>query len=156
MHWHELGRVRSGLVAPDFALVSGSGDTVTRSQYRQRSNVVLFFIPGSDARALAPVADLLAARSASFDEASAQVYAVHSQPAPANRSRVLLADPGGTVRAAYAGLFPEGHEPGPDEPVALVLDRYGKPWYAGHGAIDEAAVDEALTKLWAIEYDCPE
>jgi hypothetical protein len=27
MHWHELGRVRSGLVAPDFALVSGSGDT---------------------------------------------------------------------------------------------------------------------------------
>lgn len=156
MHWHELGRVRSGLVAPDFALVSGSGDTVMRSQYRQRSNVVLFFIPGSDARALAPVADLLTTRSASFEEASARVYALHPQPDPANGARVLLADPGDAVRAAYAGLFPEGHEPGPDEPFALVLDRYGKPWYAGHGALDEAAVDEALTKLWAIEYDCPE
>lgn len=156
MHWHELGHVRSGLVAPDFALVSGSGDTVMRSQYRQRSHLVLFFISGSDAPAIAPVVDLLTARGASFDEASARVYAIAPQPDPTNKSRLLLADPGDMARAAYADLFPEGDEPGPGEPFALVLDRYGKPWYAGHGAIDEAAVDEALTRLWAIEYDCPE
>ncbi|MCC6800928.1 MAG: hypothetical protein IT325_12495 [Anaerolineae bacterium] len=156
MHWHELGRVRSGMVAPDFALISGSGDIVTRSQYRQRSHLALFFIPASGAATVAPVVDLLTARGASFDEASARAYAIAPQPDPANGSRLLLADPGDTARAAYADLFPEGDEPGPDEPFALVLDRYGKPWYAGHGAIDEAAVDEALTKLWAMEYDCPE
>jgi TPP-dependent indolepyruvate ferredoxin oxidoreductase alpha subunit len=48
------------------------------------------------------------------------------------------------VRAAYADLFPEGQEPGPGEPFAVVLDRYGQPWYAGRGAIDEVAVDEAV------------
>ena len=60
------------------------------------------------------------------------------------------------MRASFGEVFPEGDEPGAGEPFAVVLDRYSKPWYAGRGDPDDAAFDEALTKLWAIEYDCPE
>jgi len=156
MHWHELGRTRSGLVAPDFALRSGTGETITRTQFRQRTHLVLFFVPRDAAQTPAAPLRALGASRERFDEVSAHAFAIAEVPAGAPEFAWLLADPGGAVRASYAALFPEGHEPDADEPFVVVLDRYGAPWYAGHGALDDAAIDEALTKLWAIEYDCPE
>lgn len=156
MEWVELGDVRTGLVAPEFALRSGAGETITRSQHRQRCNVVLFFVPATTPVELAPVGDLLARRRADFDEASACVYAVSPGETPAIESPLVLADPGGAVRAQFRNVFSEGQEPGEGEPFAVVLDRYSAPWYVGRGDLDDAAIDEALTKLWAIEYDCPE
>lgn len=156
MHWHELGRTRSGLVAPDFALQSGTGETITRTQFRQRAHLVLFFAPRDAVQAPAAQLRALDASRERFAEASAHVFVIAEVPAGVHESAWLLADPGGAVRASYARLFPEGHEPGAGEPFAVVLDRYGAPWYAGHGALDDAAIDEALTRLWAIEYDCPE
>lgn len=155
MEWIELGDVRTGLVAPEFSLLSGAGQTITRSQHRQRCNVVLYFVPAAS-EDLAPLLDLLTTRRADFDEANACVYAISSGDAPASQSPLLLADPGGTVRAMYRNVFPKAQEPGESETFAVVLDRYSGPWYVGRGDPDEAAVDEALTKLWAIEYDCPE
>lgn len=156
MEWIELGDVRTGLVAPEFSLLSGAGQTITRSQHRQRCNVVLYFVPAATAEALAPLLDLLTTRRADFDEANACVYAITPRDAPASQSPLLLADPGGAVRAVYRNVFPKGQEPGEGETFAVVLDRYSGPWYVGRGDLDEAAVDGALTKLWAIEYDCPE
>ena len=75
----------------------------------------------------------------------------------AGRGVTAAADRSGRRRAGQLReVFPEGDEPGAGEPFAVVLDRYSKPWYAGRGDPDDAAFDEALTKLWAIEYDCPE
>jgi len=154
MQWIELGRVRSGEVAPEFTLRSGAGAQVTRSQHRQRCNVVLFFIPA--ASDVGSAVERLAAHGARFDEAGACVYAISAQEAPASESPLLLVDPGSAARASYRDVFPEGQEPDTDDLFAIVLDRYSKPWYAGRGDLDDAAIDEALTKLWAIEYDCPE
>lgn len=152
MDWHELGRARSGAVAPDFALVSGAGETITRGQFRQRSHLVLFFVPSGGSAA----ADRLTERGTEFDEASARAFVVQPAPDPASAAPLLLVDPDGRTRAAYAGLFPQDAEPDQGDSFAVVLDRYGTPWYTGRGAVDDAAIDEALTKLWAIEYDCPE
>lgn len=156
MQWIELDPGRSGEVAPEFSLRSGAGTRVTRSQHRQRCNLVLFFLPAGSPAAIAPTIDRLAAYRARFDEAGACVYAITAQKPPGNLSPLLLIDPDGAVRASFAKVFPEGDEPGAGEPFAVVLDRYSKPWYAGRGDPDDTAFDEALTKLWAIEYDCPE
>jgi len=156
MQWVELGRVRFGEVAPEFSLLSAAGERVTRSQHRQRCNLALFFLPAGSPAAIAPTIDRLAAYRARFDEAGACVYAITAQDMPGKPSPLLLIDPGGAVRASFGEVFPEGNEPGAGEPFAVVLDRYSKPWYAGRGDLDDAAFDEALTKLWAIEYDCPE
>ena len=85
MQWIELGRVRSGEVAPEFTLRSGAGAQVTRSQHRQRCNVVLFFIPA--ASDVGSAVERLAAHRARFDEAGACVYAISAQEArrPASR-----------------------------------------------------------------------
>lgn len=156
MQWIELGRVRSGEVAPEFSLTSGAGTTITRSQHRQRCNLVLFFIPAAARSDVAAAVDRVAENRARFDEAGACVYAISPQDTPARESPLLLSDPDGAVRSDFLNVFPEDDEPGADEAFAVVLDRYSKPWYTGRGDLDDVAIEEALTKLWAIEYDCPE
>ncbi len=42
----DTGRVQVGDVAPDFSLLAYSGDTLTLSDYRGESNVVLSFYRG--------------------------------------------------------------------------------------------------------------
>ena len=42
----ELDRVKVGDLAPDFSLVSYSGDVITLSDYRDNRNVVLVFYRG--------------------------------------------------------------------------------------------------------------
>lgn len=157
MEWIELGDSRTGLVAPEFALRSGTGELITRSQHRQRCNVVLYFVPATTSETLAPLLDRLTEQRDRFGEASACVYVVSPSEQPAIPSPLLLADPGGAVRAQFRQVFPEGKEPDEGDTFAVVLDRYSAPWYAGRGDhLDEVAIDGALTKLWAIEYDCPE
>lgn len=110
---------RAGDPAPDFALPSAAGGTVRLSDYRGKSEVVLYFYPKDNSPVCSAEACSFRDSYDAFREAGAEVIGVSSDPAGsherfARRLRlpfVLLSDAGGAVRARYGvpktlGLFP--------------------------------------------------
>jgi len=146
--------------APSFRLDSARGEAVALADYRDRSNLVLFFADGVDDETLRRVMDNFQARRHEYQAQNARVLAIvddRREEAPADALfPAVLADPGGSTRAAYAGLLPEGM----DDAAALVfvLDRYGAPHVAflSDQPDDPAIHDEALDWLFGIELECPE
>ena len=122
--------LRVGDPAPDFALPSATGEMVSLSDFRGKSEVVLFFYPKDNSPACTMEACSFRDSYEAFREAGAEVIGIsadseESHQGFARRFRLpfrLLADREGAVRARYGvprtfGLFPGR--------VSYVIDREG-------------------------------
>jgi peroxiredoxin Q/BCP len=122
--------LRVGVPAPDFTLPSATGEMVTLSDFRGKSEVVLFFYPKDNSPACTMEACSFRDSYEAFREAGAEVIGISSDSEEshqgfATRFRLpflLLADRDGAVRARYGvprtfGLFPGR--------VSYLIDRAG-------------------------------
>ena len=122
--------VRSGDVAPDFELISGDGRTVRLSDYRGKSEVVLFFYPKDDSPACTAEACSFRDSYEDFLDAGAVVIGVSADPpgehrAFAGKHRLpfpLLTDADGSLRASFGVPKTLGLIPGR---VTYLIDRGG-------------------------------
>ncbi len=122
--------VRVGEPAPDFELPSSTGETVRLSDFRGKSEVVLFFYPKDHSPACTLEACAFRDSHEAFREAGAEVIGISADPIDSHRRFserfrlpfLLLSDADGAVRARYGvtrtlGLFPGR--------VTYVIDREG-------------------------------
>ncbi|MCL4238691.1 MAG: redoxin domain-containing protein [Anaerolineae bacterium] len=157
MTWIEFGPAGRQHGAPDFRLVSTTGETVSRVQFRQRTHLVLLFLPASLPPSAGEALQRLAAARDDLAEASAALYALGDSSLAGRVALPLLVDADGAVRQAYAALFPPDQRPTNAEPFAVILDRYGAPAFIRRGLPDASAIsEEFLTRVWGLEYECPE
>jgi peroxiredoxin Q/BCP len=119
-----------GEPAPDFTLLAASGDPVSLSQFRGRSEVVLFFYPKDHSPACTAEACAFRDSYEAFQQAQAAVLGVsadavesHQQFAVRNRLPFyLLSDPDGAVRSRYGVPRTLGVIPGR---VTYIIDTQG-------------------------------
>ena len=110
-----------GKLAPSFSLVSSSGQTITRSQFRgKQALAVIFFEPTPEAWALL---DAVSGDAAEYAELNARVIGIahvdrQDLSISADSPVLVLADPQGTVWKAYSGTDTPGYG-------VFVLDVYG-------------------------------
>jgi thioredoxin-dependent peroxiredoxin len=122
--------VSAGEAAPDFALPSASGETVRLSDFRGKSEVVLFFYPKDHSPACTMEACSFRDSYEAFRAAGAEVIGIsadseESHQGFARRFRLpfrLLADREGAVRARYGIPRTFGLVPGR---VTYLIDREG-------------------------------
>ena len=101
--------VRVGDSAPDFSLRSASGEVVSLSQFRGRSDVVLFFYPRDHTSVCTAEACSFRDSYEAFCEAGAVVIGISSDSIESHQQFAanhqlpfyLLSDPDGAVRARY-------------------------------------------------------
>jgi peroxiredoxin Q/BCP len=116
--------------APDFTLPAATGEPVTLSQYRGRSEVVLFFYPKDHSPVCTAQACAFRDSHEAFRDAGAEVIGIsgdavesHRQFAARNRLPFpLLSDADGTVRGRYGVPKTLGMIPGR---VTYLIDRQG-------------------------------
>lgn len=126
----EAAAARVGEPAPDFALPSSAGTIVRLSDFRGKSEVVLFFYPKANTPACTAEACAFRDRYDAFREAGAQVIGISSDPVDSNRRFVgrfdlpfvLVSDVGGSVRNRYGVPRTLGVFPGR---VTYIIDREG-------------------------------
>jgi peroxiredoxin Q/BCP len=111
--------VRVGDPAPDFELRSSTGETVRLSDFRGKSEVVLFFYPKDHSPACTMEACTFRDSHEAFREAGAEVIGISADSTDSHRRFaerfrlpfLLLTDADGEVRARYGvprtlGVFP--------------------------------------------------
>jgi peroxiredoxin Q/BCP len=126
----ESQAVRVGEPAPEFELPSSTGEIVRLSDFRGRTEVVLFFYPRDHSPACTMEACAFRDSYEAFRQAGAEVIGISSDPADSHRRFAgrfrlpfaLLSDVDGSVRARYGiartlGLFPGR--------VTYLIDREG-------------------------------
>jgi peroxiredoxin Q/BCP len=119
-----------GDLAPDFTLPSSTGEMVSLSDFRGKSQVVLFFYPKDNSPACTAQACSFRDSHEVFKEAGAEVIGISTDSEGSHRlfarlwslPFLLLADSKGEVRARYGvsrtlGLFPGR--------VTYLIDREG-------------------------------
>ena len=122
--------IRVGEAAPDFTLLSGSGEPVRLSELVKRQAVVLYFYPKDETPGCTAEACTFRDSYEVFKEAGAEVVGVSADSVRSHQSFaanhrlpfVLLSDDGGAVRKRYGvnkvlGLF--------GGRVTFVIDRQG-------------------------------
>jgi thioredoxin-dependent peroxiredoxin len=122
--------LRIGDPAPDFELPSMTGEPVRLSDFRGKSEVVLFFYPKDNTPGCTVEACTFRDSYEAFREAGAEVIGISSDSADSHRRFaerfhlpfVLLSDADGALRARYGvprtlGLFPGR--------VTYLIDRHG-------------------------------
>jgi peroxiredoxin Q/BCP len=122
--------VKAGDPAPDFELISGDGRTVRLSDYRGKSEVVLFFYPKDDSPACTAEACSFRDSYEDFLGLGAEVIGVSADPpgehkAFAGKYRLsfpLLSDADGSLRARFGVPKTLGLIPGR---VTYLIDRAG-------------------------------
>jgi peroxiredoxin Q/BCP len=122
--------VRVGDPAPDFTLADASGEPVSLSKFRDRSEVVLYFYPKDHSPACTAEACSFRDSYEAFRSAGAEVIGIstdtvesHRQFAGRNRLPFhLLSDADGSVRARYGVPRTLGIIPGR---VTYLIDRQG-------------------------------
>lgn len=105
----EAAALRVGDPAPDFELPSSTGEMVRLSDYRGKSEVVLFFYPKDNTPGCTVEACGFRDSHEAFREAGAEVIGVSSDSAESHRRFaerfrlpfVLLSDADGALRARY-------------------------------------------------------
>jgi thioredoxin-dependent peroxiredoxin len=108
-----------GDAAPEFSLPKATGELVSLSDFRGRSEVVLFFYPKDNSPVCAAEACSFRDSYEAFRDASAEVIGISADSSQSHerfavRHRlpfVLLSDKGGVLRASYGvtktlGIFP--------------------------------------------------
>ena len=160
MEWYAFPEDLRRRPAPGFRLPSSQGRLISLADYRGRSNLVLFFIHGADCAACCRAVEMFAGHRADFRAQAAKVLVVSpgttdGMPAPLDAGLLVLADPAGEMRRAYAALLPEG---GAGDVPLFVLDRYGAPYaaLACPEANAPALQREVLEWLAFSEIPCPE
>jgi peroxiredoxin len=147
--------------APAFRLQSSNGEMVALSDYYERSNLVLIFIPEEDSSSDQAFLKNILNQQARFERENARLLALYPQPIddlvtnhPSNIP--MLIDSQGTIRAKYTGLIaPDLIEMG--DFVVFILDSFGAPYVCLVGSdLDEPIVDEILSWLLYISIQCPE
>ncbi len=121
---------RVGQPAPEFRLRDASGASVSLSDFRGRSEVVLFFYPKNNTAACSKEACSFRDSHEVFKEAGAEVIGISSDSEGSHRRFAerlhlpfrLLSDPKGVVRAKYDVPRTLGLLPGR---VTYVIDREG-------------------------------
>ena len=119
-----------GDMAPDFTLPSSTGEMVSLSDFRGKSEVVLFFYPKDNTPGCTAQACAFRDSHEAFMEAGAEVIGISSDSEESHRQFaklwslpfLLLSDSKGKVRARYGvsrtlGLFPGR--------VTYLIDRAG-------------------------------
>jgi peroxiredoxin Q/BCP len=122
--------VRVGDPAPDFTGVAATGETVSLSQFKGRSEVVLFFYPRDHSPVCTAEACAFRDRYDAFQEAGAEVIGISADPVESHRLFAaqnqlpfhLLSDADGSVRARYGVPRTLGVIPGR---VTYVIDSQG-------------------------------
>ncbi len=161
MEWFSFSPIQRDRPAPAFRLPSSLGRPVALSDYRERGNLVLIFLPGLDAGSRAALQNF-AADMQEYEHWAARVLVIISGPGAESALEEamaypfpVLADPEGTVRKAYTALRPDLAL---EEPMVFVLDRYGGPYaaLAPSDLNDPALRQEILRWLTFIEIQCPE
>lgn len=122
--------VQAGQTAPDFALPSANGEPVRLSDFRGKSEVVLFFYPKDASPGCTVEACSFRDSHEAFLGAGAVVLGVSSDPAGEHQSFAgkhrlpfpLLTDADGSVRALYGVPRTLGLIPGR---VTYLIDRAG-------------------------------
>jgi thioredoxin-dependent peroxiredoxin len=108
-----------GDAAPDFTLAKASGETVSLSDFRGRTEVVLYFYPRDNTAVCSAEACSFRDSFQDFRDAGAEVIGVSTDSSDSHRRFaerfrlpfILLSDPAGSVRARYGvpktfGLIP--------------------------------------------------
>jgi len=122
--------VRVGDPAPDFTLLAGTGESVSLSQFKGRSEVVLFFYPKDHSPVCTAEACSFRDSFDAFQSAGAEVIGVSADPVESHRlfaaqNRLpfrLLSDLDGSVRARYGVPRTLGVIPGR---VTYLIDSQG-------------------------------
>ncbi len=95
--------------APDFTLAQASGETVSLSDFRGRTEVVLYFYPRDNTAVCSAQACSFRDQFEDFRDAGAEIIGVSADSADSHRRFakrfrlpfILLSDPDGSVRARY-------------------------------------------------------
>ncbi len=101
--------IKVGDVAPDFTLVSGSGENVSLSSYRGKKNVVLYFYPKDETIGCTREACGFRDQYEAFSQLGAEVIGISSDSSEKHRAFAnhhklpftLLSDPDKQVRRLY-------------------------------------------------------
>src|SRR5215510_5293493 len=148
--------VKVGDQAPDFALESESGKSVTLSQFRGTKNVVLYFYPKDETMGCTREACGFRDRYEAFAELGAEVLGVSSDSTESHRQFsshhklpfTLLSDPKKMVRKLYGVPSSMGFVPGR---VTYVIDKGGVIRHIFNSQMHpEEHVSEALRILKAL------
>lgn len=153
MRWIEFGPEGRQASAPDFRLRTPEGTTVARAEFQRRQHLTLCFVPASlsqeDHQRLRHLAEV----QHDIAQASARLYLLAGRVDARLSALPVLLDVDSAIRQRYAALFPLEQAPSPDAPFVVIVDRYGAPAYA---AVGIPPADEVLTRLWGLQYECPE
>jgi peroxiredoxin Q/BCP len=122
--------VSVGDPAPDFTLLAATGEPVSLSQFKGRSEVVLFFYPKDQSLVCTVEACYFRDSFDALQSAGAEVIGISADPVEshrrfAERNRLpfrLLSDPDGSVRARYGVPRTLGVIPGR---VTYLIDSQG-------------------------------
>jgi peroxiredoxin Q/BCP len=122
--------LRVGDPAPDFTLPAATGEMVSLSAFRGRSEVVLFFYPKDNSPVCSAEACSFRDSFEAFRDAGAEVIGVSTDSAGSHRRFaerlrlpfLLLSDAGGSVRARYGVPRTLGVIPGR---VTFLIDKQG-------------------------------
>jgi thioredoxin-dependent peroxiredoxin len=122
--------LRAGDIAPDFTLVDEAGQPVSLSDFRGRSEVVLFFYPKDNTAICSAEACAFRDSFEQFHEAGAVVIGVSSDSSDSHRRFserlrlpfILLSDPDGAMRTRYRVPRTFGLIPGR---TTFLIDRNG-------------------------------
>lgn len=161
MPWIRFGREEPP--APSLPLRNLEGGTVSVGDYRGRAALALVFLHGPACTTCRELAVAWTARQREMQALGAELLFVlppaGDNPAGNGRDRLdparTLLDPGGQLRARYAGLL-EFDTTG--QVLIYVLDEYGSPYAAWVGAEpDDSAIWYDLTRwLLYVSIQCPE
>ena len=154
-----------GDLAPDFTLPSSTGEMVSLSSFRGKSEVVLFFYPKDNSPGCTAEACAFRDSHEVFKEAGAEVIGISSDSEESHRGFaklwslpfLLLSDSKGEVRRAYGvartlGLFPGR--------VTYLIDRAGVVRHIFSSQLQTGRhVQEMLAKLrelhWRVNHRPP-
>jgi peroxiredoxin Q/BCP len=122
--------VKAGDKAPDFTLKSGSGQTVSLSDFKGKKAVVLFFYPKDETSVCTKEACAFRDQFQVFKDLGAEVIGVSSDSAESHKGFAehhklpysLLSDEGGKLRKTYGVPSTMGIIPGR---VTYVIDKDG-------------------------------
>jgi hypothetical protein len=117
-------------LAPGFSLKNTQGETVTRSQFRNKAGLLLLFVPHADDPALAPLLSAIYKDTAWYQKLKVRVILIARHPMASHLE--VLDDSEGVAWLAYTGLVEAGYG-------VFVLDKYG--------GVDTQIVIDNLTSL---------
>ncbi len=150
----ETPTVSVGGEAPDFTLRSGSGETITLSQYRGSKNVVLAFFPYAFSGTCSAQMPSYQAELERFNNYETQVLGISMD---ASYSLREFGQKLGITYPLLSDFYPQGkvsdlygvrHAAGMPERALFVVDKQGKlAWIHVHRPISEAPDNEELFEV---------